>query len=248
MGVSERRSQIRLALPEWVVHGPEGLSGRVRDVSSAGLGILIEAGHPLARGEHHRLALSDRLHSVEIEGTVRWTQSDWHRSKDSGKARFSQAGGLRLWKLLAETPVGAWSSLMTRVPRVQSAVAPTPTPATNESASRPGPHPHTTGTGATDEALAISRPLPRHPVRPLEMLEPAGDRPVKENTVNVVCLLHEPEAVTHIRINRVDALMMNDLATAAVKLDPGINRIVAAIRRRDGSYSTYLLGKIERSG
>ena len=79
------------------------------------------------------------------------------------------------------------------------------------------------------------------------MIEPRDGSVVSQESVKVICIVDKPEAVTHLKINRVDATLKRDLGTATVKLDHGANRIVSVDRKHDGTYSTYLLGKIERT-
>jgi hypothetical protein len=82
---------------------------------------------------------------------------------------------------------------------------------------------------------------------PLAMIEPIDGSTVLQESVNVICTIERPETLTGFKLNGVDAFVWGDLGTATVKLHKGTNRIVSMVYRRNGTYSTYLVGKIIRS-
>ena len=221
MKMPERRREARLALPKGSVSGFRG-SGRILDVSSAGVKVEVDTRCVVARGEHHRLVLSDLLESVEIEGQVRWTQSNWRNSNAAKGSEYFQTAGLAFSKLISNKPAGIWSGLLKEM--AQTAATPVP-----------------------------SAPVETPPIRsprttpPLEMLEPQDGATVDHPSISVICTVGKPETITGFRVNGIEAQVMGDLGTANIKLQKGVNRILAIIHRRDGTYSTYLLGKVTRS-
>ena len=210
MNIAERRRGFRLALPECIVSGSEGNSGRLLDVSTSGLRVEMETRCVFARGELHRLVLSDHSQSVEVEGTVRWTQSNWRDHLGSQRSNYVQTAGFALSRLLTDEPDGIWSSLLAEVPLVQ-------------------PPPETT----------------RRPTLPLRLIEPIDGATVSQDSVNVICIVEDPKSVVGFSINGIEAAVMNDLGTAKVQLDPGTNKIFSVVRKANGSYSTYRLGRIK---
>ena len=108
MGIPERRSEIRLALPKGSVSSPLG-AGRILDISSGGVRVEINTRCVFARGETHRLVLSDLLESVEVEGRVRWTQSSWRDSLPSQNSEYIQIAGIAFSRLITDQPAGIWS-------------------------------------------------------------------------------------------------------------------------------------------
>lgn len=220
MAMPERRKKTRLALPKGSVSGIQG-SGRILDISSAGVRIEVDTRCVFARGELHRLVLSDLLESVEVEGQVRWTRSSWRNSTPANGGEYVQQAGLAFSRLLSDKPGGIWSSLLKDMVQAPPAAAPTPL--------------------FEPPAAKAPRPTP-----PLEMIEPADGATIDQPSVNVVCILENPETVAGFRVNGVDAQVMGDLGTVNLKLQKGRNRILAIIYRRDGTYSTYLVGKIYR--
>ena len=213
MSIAERRKGFRLALPECSVSGSGGNSGRILDVSTSGLRVEMDTRCVFARGELHRLVLSDSTRSVEVEGTVRWTQSNWRDQLGSQDSDYVQTAGLTLSKLLTDEPSGIWSSLLAEVPLVE-------TP------------PKTT----------------RRPTPALRLMEPIDGASVSQESVNVICIIEDPKSVVGFSINGIEAAVMNDLGSARVPLNPGANKIVSVVRKVNGSYSTYRLGKIKRTG
>ena len=103
------------------------------------------------------------------------------------------------------------------------------------------------------QSPAAPAPQERRPQRairltpPLEIIEPIDGSTVGQKTVNVICAIHKPKAISGFRVNGIEAFVMGDLGTATIKLQKGANRIVSLVRRRDGTYSTYLVGTIFRS-
>ena len=217
MGMSERRSEIRLALPKGSVGGIRG-SGKILDVSPTGVRVEVSSRCVFARGETHRLVLSDFLESVEVEGRVRWTQSSW-RTRQSQESEYFQIAGLAFSRLLSERPEGVWSGLLGKMAKSPAGSAP--------------------GTAPPQGSARLTPPL--------EMIDPVDGSTVSHGTVNVICTIDKPETLTGLRVNGVDAFVMGDLGTAKITLQKGTNRIVSMVRRRDGTYSTYLIGRIVRS-
>jgi len=216
--MSERRRATRLALPKGSVSGIRG-SGRILDVSSTGVRLEVDTRCVFARGEHHRLVLSDLLASVEIEGQVRWTRSNWRDSALPDKSEYFQTAGIAFSRLLSDEPAGIWSGLLAGMTR--PAVAREPEPA------------------------AVPKAHKQKPT--LKMIEPIDGCTVSQQSIKVICTIERPETITGFRINGVDAFVMGDLGTVDLKLQKGANRIVSIVSRRDGTYSTFLLGKVFRS-
>ena len=225
MGIPERRSESRLALPKGSVSSPLG-SGRILDISSGGVRVEINTRCVFARGETHRLVLSDLLESVEVEGRVRWTQSSWRDSLPSQNSEYIQIAGIAFSRLITDQPAGIWSGLMRKMAQPTGELAP----------ERIEPAPE--------------RVRPQNSVQtksPLAMIEPIDGSTVSQESVDVICTIEKPETLTGFKLNGVDAFVWGDLGTATVKLHQGTNRIVSMVYRRNGTYSTYLVGNIIRS-
>ena len=165
-----------------------------------------------ARGELHRLVLSDDSQSVEVEGTVRWTQSNWRDRLGSQTGDYVQTAGLALSKILTNEPDGIWTSLLADVPLVETPLE------------------------------TVRKAIP-----PLRLIDPIDGATVSRGSVDVICVVENPKTVVGFSVNGIEAAMMNDLGTATVQLDPGTNRIVSVVRKANGSYSTYRLGRIKRT-
>lgn len=212
MNIAERRRGFRLALPECSVSGSGGSSGRLLDVSTSGMRVQMETRCIFARGERHRLVLSDDSQTVEVEGTVRWTQSNWRDRLGSQAGDYVQTARLALSKILTHEPDGIWTSLLADVPLIEA-------------------QPHAV----------------RKTPSPLKLIEPIDGATVSQDSVNIICIVEDPETVVGFTVNGIEAAMKNDLGTASVQLDPGTNRIVSVVRKANGSYSTYRLGRISRT-
>ena len=244
--MSERRSEIRLALPEYVVSGARG-SGRILDVSSSGVGVEVKTKCFFARGELHRLVLSSISESVEVEGQVRWTQSDWRTSPRENGSEYFQTAGFAFSKLLTTRPTGIWSSLLEGLARPVEPAAPAVAPAAPRAAA-PTAAPAAAPTVAPIVAPAEEqRVAPVRRPSPLNLLEPIDGSTVTQDSTKVIFTIDSPESITRIRINGIDASVRGDLGTAEVELQKGANRIVSMVTRRDGTYSTYVLGQLDRS-
>ena len=245
MGIAEKRRETRLPLPECIVSGSRGGSGRVLDVSSAGLGVVVTRQCTFARGELHRLVLSDPSHSVEVEGTVCWTQSNWRNHRGSHQNEYFQTAGLTLSSLLTKQPGGIWTSLMANVPIVSATLE-----LAEVSAAETLPEPVPEPAPIVDAVIPKIETPPetrKRPAPPLRMIEPLDGSVVSQDAVNVICIIENSRAVTSLKINGFEAILMEDMGTASVKLDRGMNRILSSVRKLDGSYSSYLLGTIERA-
>ena len=243
MGTPERRRETRLALPKGSVSGFRG-SGKILDISPTGVKVLVNTRCVFARGELHRLVLSDLLETVEVEGQVRWTQSNWRNSRKSQESEYFQTAGLAFSRLISDQPAGIWSGLLgemakptTEHPAEESA-PPEPTPA-QSAPVEPAPVETATQEAPPSKTVRLTAPL--------EMIEPIDGSTIDQQSINVVCTLHRPEIIADFRINGIEAFVMGDLGTASIKLQKGENRIVAMVSRRDGTYSTYLVGRITRS-
>ena len=267
MNIGERRQEIRLALPECTITGPRGGSGRILDLSSAGVGVEIGTQCLFARGELHRLVLSDLVDFVEVEGTVCWTRSIWRQNRESRTSQYFQSAGFQLSRLLTREPSGIWPSLLADLPpapirlepveisSAEALVAPVSDmlaadPVTTEEAATPEVSNSDLASRAKPPELRLVESLPAtlmRPSPPLKMLEPADGSTVSQDSIRVICIIEDPEAVSGVKINGVNAMVMKDMGTASVKLDRGMNRILSMVHRSDGSYSTYLLGKIQRT-
>ena len=69
-------------------------------------------GHCLfARGEHHLFTLSDDGDSVEVEGRICWTQSEWELPLQGSRSSYFQIAGVSFVSVLTERPQGLLSSL-----------------------------------------------------------------------------------------------------------------------------------------
>jgi hypothetical protein len=220
MTIPERRRASRLALPRGSVSGFPG-RGRILDISSAGVRVEVDTRCVFARGELHRLVLSDRLASVEVESRVRWTLSNWRNGHSSNGSAYFQQAGLAFSRLISDRPSGIWSGLLREM-------APERRPA------QAGP------------AVETPQIKPVRSTPPLAMLEPVDGATVDQSSVRVICTVTSPDTITSFRLNGVDARLRDNQGTADIKLHEGPNRVRAIIHRRDGTYTTYVLGTIHR--
>jgi hypothetical protein len=221
MAIPERRRASRLALPKGSVSGFPG-SGRILDISSAGVRVEVDTRCVFARGELHRLVLSDRLESVEVESQVRWTLSNWRQSHSNNGSAYFQQAGLAFSRLISARPSGIWSGLLKEMVPERP-----PAPAV--------------------PVIETPQVKPVRATSPLAMLEPVDGATVDQDSVRVICTVTSPDTVSSFRVNGIDAQLLGDLGTAEIKLQRGANRIRSIIHRRDGTYSTYLLGTIHRA-
>ena len=254
---TDRRSKVRMTVPECVVFGPSGSTGRLLDVSSEGVRVEIDSRCLFARGEQHRLVLSNVLEFVEVEGLVRWTQSRWKDADEAAASEYRQRAGFTLSGLLTPDPGGIWSSLLAGVPFVakplprvdaRTAAALPPLESLAEAEDLEGATIEVPIEAASEPVApaTASTSKPQRPIRQLEILDPPPQARLTRKSVDLVCRILDPGAVSSVAINRVEATIVEDTATATIQLDRGLNPVKAVVRRSDGSYSTYLLGKIER--
>lgn len=217
--MSERRREIRLAVsPECSVSGGQG-SGRILDVTSSGARLEMKTHCVFARGELHRLVLSGLSETFEVEGRVRWTRSEWRPAGHGQKNEYVQTAGFAFSRPLTGASSGILTSLLAE---------------TIPDADGPAP--------PAEQSVE-----PRRPPSPLRMITPVQGSTVSQRSTKVICAIEDPASIIGLRINGIDALIKDDLGTAEVHLQRGDNRIVSMISRRDGTYSTYLLGRVSRS-
>lgn len=228
----ERRRDFRLPLPEGSVSGFRG-TGKILDISPTGMRVEVSTRCVFARGELHRLVLSDLLETVEVEGSVRWTQSSWRDPRHSQGGDYVQTAGFAFSRLLSDQPAGIWSSILghksqPETPKVAKAADPISTPI-------PTPTPK----AVAKQTLRLESPL--------SMVEPVDGATVDQSSVKIICTIDKPETLTGFRINGVEAIVERDLGVADIELQKGTNRIISTVARRNGTYSTYLLGKVTRA-
>lgn len=93
--LAERRLESRLSVPERGL-SPYSKSGVLLNLSEKGFAVEIPERCRFARGESHRLRLSVRSGSVEVDGTVCWTKSTWDKAQPSSRTRYSQIAGFEI--------------------------------------------------------------------------------------------------------------------------------------------------------
>ena len=242
----ERRSEIRLPLPEGSVSGFPG-SGKILDISPAGVRVEVNTRCVFARGELHRLVLSDLLESVEIESRVRWTQSSWRNSVGTEDRQYVQTAGFAFNRLLSDPPSGTWSRLLGVQAPVPSRQEPPPIPQVPDVPVAPRPERKRSEAPATHRIERIRAKPAVRPPSPLKLIEPLDGATTGQAKIEVVCAIDKPESLSGFRINGIEAIIEKDRGIAQIELQKGDNRIVSTVHRRDGTYSSYLLGKILRS-
>ena len=67
--------------------------GALVNLSNSGFAIQVPEKCRFARGESHRLVLQVGHGSIDVEGTVCWTQSLWDRDDSADDTEFRQVAG-----------------------------------------------------------------------------------------------------------------------------------------------------------
>ena len=187
------------------------------NLSRKGMAIVVPESSFLSRGGVYRVMLLDPVHSVEVEGQVCWVRTDAEQRSESGEgAQAIQIAGLSFRRILTREPQGTWRQLL---------------------ADPVVPDERTVGSSGevTDESK---------PPRVIEMITPLDGVDVVDASILVTCKLSEPEEVSSLSVNGVEATLEGGQAMATLSLEPGLNSLRALIWRQDGSYRSYFLGRV----
>lgn len=189
------------------------------NLSRKGMAIVVPVSSILSRGGVYRVTLLDPSHSVELEGQVRWVRSGAEQQAEPGDgAQPIQIAGLSFSKILTLEPRGTWRQLMV--------------------------DPDLVAERKEESNGELSRDT--KPVRLIEMVTPLNGVDVEDSSILITCDLADPEDISSLSINGVVADVAGQRTMATVELEPGLNSLRALIWRRDGSYRSYFLGRVNR--
>jgi hypothetical protein len=188
------------------------------NLSRKGLAIVVPASSILSRGGVYRLTLWDLNHAVDVEGQIRWVRADAEQRSETGDALPIQIAGLSIRKILTPEPQGTWRQLI----------------------ADPGI------VGKRSSGSGNAQSGEPKPARVVEMVTPLNGVDVDDSAILVTCKLSTREEVSSVSINGVETDLAGCRATAMLELEPGLNSLRALVWRRDGSYRSYFLGRVNR--
>lgn len=187
------------------------------NLSRRGMAIVVPESSILARGGVYRVTLLDPVHTVEVEGQICWVRTAAEQRSESGEgAQPIQIAGLSFKRILTREPQGTWRQLLADPDVVEEMKV---------------------ESGSEDSEDS-------KPVRVIEMVTPLDGVDVEDTSILVTCRVSNPEEVSSLSVNGVDATLESRQAVATVSLEPGLNSLRALVWRQDGSYRSYFLGRV----
>ena len=107
----DRRREARVPIPEVTDVPSRGPRGKILNLGLCGLAVQVENHCCFARGERHRLTVSQGPSSIDVEGIVRWTNSDWEDRSASRQNGYRQTAGFSIQSGATQEEAGAWQSI-----------------------------------------------------------------------------------------------------------------------------------------
>lgn len=214
----DRRSSPRFSLPDGQLTG-EIQGATLLNLSRRGMAIVVPVSSTLSPGAVYRMTLLDPSDVVEVESQVRWVRTEADQQGEPGEeAPAVQIAGLGFKKILTREPRGTWRQLMV--------------------------DPESVGEKIADSGEGV--PQETKPVRVIEMVTPLDGVDLEDSLILVTCKISDPEEVSSLSVNGVEADVDGRMVRARVDLEPGLNSLRALVWRLDGSYRSYFLGRVNR--
>ena len=188
------------------------------NLSRKGMAIVVPATSILSRGGIYRMTLWDVHHAVDVEGQIRWVRADAEQRSESGDAQPIQIAGLSIRRILTKEPQGTWRQLI----------------------ADPGV------LGDRGPATEAQNQRQSAPAKVVEMVSPLNGVDVDDRAILVTCNVAAPQEVSSVSINGVETELEGRRAAATIELETGLNSLRALVWRRDGSYRSYFLGRVNR--